>query len=228
MYIDIWYFVLVIPALLLGLYAQSKVQSTFRRYAQVGNARGLTGAQAARMILDANGLQHVKIDHIAGHLTDNYDPRDQTVHLSDAVYGSDSVAAVGVAAHETGHAVQHATAYAPLRLRSAIIPVTQFGSTVSPILLVLGLLLSIEPLVKAGILLFATVAVFQLVTLPVEFNASRRALATLDESGMLQAEELGGAARVLDAAAMTYVAALVSTLAQLLRMVLLYGNRRRD
>lgn len=228
MFIDKWYFILVVPALLLGLYAQSKVQSTFRRYAQVTGARGLTGAEAARRILDANGLQHVAVDRIAGQLTDNYDPRAQVVHLSEAVYDSTSVAAVGVAAHETGHAVQHAVGYAPLRLRTAIIPVTQFGSAISPILLILGLVLSIGPLVQVGLLLFATVAVFQLVTLPVEYNASRRALATLDQSGMLQAEELAGAARVLDAAALTYVAALISTLAQLLRLVLLYGGRRRD
>ncbi len=228
MFIDKWYFILVVPALLLGLYAQSKVQSTFRRYAQVTGARGLTGAEAARRILDANGLQHVAVDRIAGQLTDNYDPRAQVVHLSEAGYDSTSVAAVGVAAHETGHAVQHAVGYAPLRLRTAIIPVTQFGSAISPILLILGLVLSIGPLVQVGLLLFATVAVFQLVTLPVEYNASRRALATLDQSGMLQAEELAGAARVLDAAALTYVAALISTLAQLLRLVLLYGGRRRD
>ena len=228
MFIDKWYFILVVPALLLGLYAQSKVQSTFRRYAQVTGARGLTGAEAARRILDANGLQHVAVDRIAGQLTDNYDPRAQVVHLSEAVYDSTSVAAVGVAAHETGHAVQHAVGYAPLRLRTAIIPVTQFGSAISPILLILGLVLSIGPLVQVGLLLFATVAVFQLVTLPVEYNASRRALATLDQSGMLEADELAGAARVLDAAALTYVAALISTLAQLLRLVLLYGGRRRD
>ncbi len=228
MYFDIWYFVLVIPALLFGMWAQSKVNSTFQQYSNTRNLRGLTGAEAARRILDQNGLYHVKVDRVAGNLTDNFDPRTNVVHLSDTVYGSTSVAAIGVAAHETGHAVQHAEGYGPLKLRSAIIPITQIGSTISPFLIILGVLLSWQPLIEVGILLFASVAVFQLVTLPVEYNASRRALATLDGTAMLTADEVAGAARVLDAAALTYVAALVSTMAQLLRLVLLYGRRRND
>ncbi len=228
MFIDPWYFILVIPALLLGLFAQGRVNTTFRQYAQVMGARGLTGAQAARMILDSNGLQQVRIERVAGDLTDHYDPRTGVVNLSQSVYDSASVAAVGVAAHETGPAIQHPLGYAPLRVRSAIIPVTQLGSTISPVLILLGVLLSWSPLIQAGILLFSLVAVFQLVTLPVEFNASRRALAALEGGGVLEGDELAGAARVLDAAALTYVAALVATLAQLLRLVLLFGNRRRD
>lgn len=227
-FIDYWYIILVVPALLLGLYAQTKVNSTFRRFSSVKNARGLTGAQAARQILDENGLQDIRIDRIAGELTDNYDPRNGVVHLSQSVYDSTSVAAIGVAAHETGHAIQHAVGYAPLRLRTAIIPVTQIGSSLSPILLILGILFSWDPLIQAGIVLFSLVALFQLVTLPVEYNASRRALATLSGTNMLDADETAGAARVLDAAALTYVAALVVSLAQLLRLILLYGNRNRD
>lgn len=228
MFIDKWYIILVVPALLLGLYAQSRVNSTFRRYARVQNVRGLTGAQAARQILDSYGLQQVRVEAVAGELTDHYDPRAGAVFLSQSVYGSASVAAVGVAAHETGHAIQHAEHYAPLQVRSAIIPVTQLGSTLSPVLICLGLLFSWAPLVQAGILLFALVAVFQLVTLPVEYNASHRALAILDGCGMLTGDELDGAGRVLNAAALTYVAALVTTLAQLLRLILLFGNRRND
>lgn len=227
-WLDKWYILLVVPAMLLGLWAQHKVNSTYRRYAGVYNRRGITAAQAARTILDDNGLYHVRIDRVAGELTDHYDPRSEVVHLSDSVYRSTSVAAIGVAAHEVGHAVQHATGYAPLKLRSAIVPVTQLGSRLSPILILLGIFLGWEPLVQVGIIAFSLVALFQLVTLPVEYNASRRALATLN-AGMLTAEETDGAARVLDAAALTYVAALITSIAQLLRLVLLFGgNRRRD
>ncbi len=228
MYIDKWYFILIIPTLLFSLWAQSRVNSTFRQYSGFHNLRGLTGADAARRILDAHGLQNVQIQHIAGNLTDHYDPRTQVVSLSESVYGSTSVAAIGVAAHECGHAVQHAEAYGPLKLRSAIIPITQIGSGISPILIMLGVLFSWQPLIEVGIILFATVALFQLVTLPVEYNASSRALATLSGAAMLTQDETAGAARVLDAAALTYVAALVATLAQLLRLVLLFGGRRRD
>ncbi len=227
-WIDKWYFILVIPAVLLGLWAQHRVNSTYRNYSGMSNLRGITGAQAARMILDDNGLYQVGIAHTAGQLTDHYDPRTHTVYLSDSVYASTSVAALGVAAHEVGHAVQHATGYAPLRLRNAIVPVTQFGSRVSPILILFGIFFGWDPLVQIGIIAFSLVALFQLITLPVEYNASRRALATLG-NGMLTADETDGAARVLNAAALTYVAALITSLAQLLRLLLLYGgNRRRD
>ena len=227
-WIDKWYFLLVVPAMLLSLWAQHKVNTTFRQYSGLYNARGMTGAQAARSILDDNGLYHVAVVRTAGDLTDHYDPREQVVRLSDSTYASTSVAAVGVAAHEVGHAVQHATGYAPLQLRNAIVPVTRIGSQLSPILLLLGLFLGLQPLVEFGIVLFSLAALFQLITLPVEYNASRRALATLS-SGLLTAEETNGAARVLDAAALTYVAALLTSVAQLLRLILLYGgHRRRD
>ena len=227
-WIDKWYILLVLPALLLSMWAQHKVNSTFRQYSGLHNARGMTGAQAARQILDDHGLHHIAVARTGGELTDHYDPKEQVIRLSNSTYASTSVAAVGVAAHEAGHAVQHATGYAPLRLRTAIVPVTRIGSQISPFLLLIGLFLGWQPLVEFGILLFSLAAVFQLVTLPVEYNASRRALATLS-SGLLNAEETNGAARVLDAAALTYVAALITSIAQLLRLILLFGgNRRRD
>ncbi len=225
-WIDKWYIILVLPALLLSMWAQHKVNSTFRQYSGLYNLRGLTGAQAARMILNDNGLYHIAVERTGGELTDHYDPKAQVVRLSASTYASTSVAAVGVAAHEVGHAVQHATGYAPLQLRNAIVPVTRIGSQISPFLLILGLFLGWQPLVELGIILFSLAAVFQLVTLPVEYNASRRALATLS-NGLLTAEETNGAARVLDAAALTYVAALLTSVAQLLRLILLYGGRRR-
>ncbi len=180
------------------------------------------------MILDSNGLYHIRIERIAGSLTDHYDPKDQVIRLSDSVYGSPSVAAVGVAAHEAGHAVQHATGYAPIKIRTAIIPVTRIGSQLSVPLILLGFLFQLQPLGLVGILFYATAALFQLVTLPVEFNASSRAMKVLEQSAMLEAEELVGARKVLSAAAMTYVAALLTALAQLLRLVLIFGGRRRD
>ena len=225
-WIDKWYIILVLPALLLSMWAQHKVNSTFRQYSGLYNLRGLTGAQAARMILNDNGLYHIAVERTGGELTDHYDPKAQVVRLSASTYASTSVAAVGVAAHEVGHAVQHAIGYAPLQLRNAIVPVTRIGSQISPFLLILGLFLGWQPLVELGIILFSLAAVFQLVTLPVEYNASRRALATLS-NGLLTAEETNGAARVLDAAALTYVAALLTSVAQLLRLILLYGGRRR-
>ena len=224
---DYYYLILVVPALLFAMWAQGTVSSTFNQYSRVHSGRGLTGERVARQILDANGLQHVRIEHIRGNLTDHYDPGANVVRLSDSVYGSDSVAAIGVAAHECGHAVQHATHYSPLVFRNAIIPITNFGSKLSIPLIIIGLFLS-GTLVQIGLLLFSLVAVFQLVTLPVEFNASSRALATLERSGFLDGPELRGSKRVLRAAALTYVAALLVSVAQLLRLILLYGNRRRD
>ena len=220
------YLIFILPALLLSLYAQAKVKGTYAKYGKMYNKKGLTGAMAARMILDQNRLQHVKIEHIAGNLTDHFDPRTNVVRLSDSVYGSGSVAAVGVAAHECGHAVQYAQSYTPMKIRGAIIPITNIGSTLSIPLFFLGLLFSIPSLVLVGIGLFALVAVFQLVTLPVEFNASSRALKTLEASNYLSLEELGGAKRVLSAAAMTYVAALIMSIAQLLRLIFI--ARRND
>ena len=225
--IDMTYLVLVLPAFLFSLWAQMKVNSTFSRYSKVRSLRGLTGAQAARYILDRNGLAHVRIEQVAGNLTDHFDPRTNVVRLSQSVYNVPSIAAVGVAAHECGHAVQYAVGYGPMKLRAAIIPATNFGSKLALPLILIGLLFNSSQLLLAGILLFSLTAVFQLVTLPVEFNASSRALRTLDQQGLLTQEELAGTRKVLTAAALTYVAALLVALAQLVRMLLLY-NRRRD
>ena len=227
-YFDIWYLYLILPAALLAMYAQVKINSTYSKYSKVASRRGVTGAEVARRILDQNGLQSVQIGHVAGNLTDHYDPRPQVVNLSDSVYNSTSVAAIGVAAHETGHAVQHAVGYAPIRIRNAIVPVVNIGSTLSIPLFLLGFLFSIGILADIGILLFSFAVLFQLVTLPVEFNASRRALAAIESRNLLTDDELRGARSVLRAAAMTYVAALLVSFAQLLRLIILYGNRRRD
>ena len=228
LFYDSYYLLLVVPAMLLALWAQSRVQSTYRKYSQIRSFRGMTADQVARSILDANGLTQVRVERIPGNLTDHYDPRTKVVRLSDTVYGSSSIAAIGVAAHEVGHACQHAAAYGPLTLRNAIIPVTNLGSRLSIPLILVGLLLGNNSLALLGVLLFSLVAVFQLITLPVEFNASSRALQTLGSRGILAGEELAGARKVLTAAALTYVAALVVSLAQLLRLTLIVGNRRRD
>lgn len=217
---DMTYLVLVVPALLIALIAQIQVKSAFSRYAGVRCTSGLTGAQAAQRILQANGITDVRIEHISGKLTDHFDPQAKVIRLSDEVYG--------VAAHEAGHAVQYATDYAPIRIRAAIIPATRIGSNLSWPLLIAGLIFNWTALVWAGILLFGLVTVFQLATLPVEFNASRRALAAIESRNLLTDDELRGARSVLRAAAMTYVAALLVSFAQLLRLILLYGNRRRD
>lgn len=225
--IDSLYLILVLPAILFSLWAQTKVQGTFSRYQKVHSYSGYTGADVARRILDDNGLYNVRIEHIKGSLTDHYDPKDQVVRLSDSVYGSNSIAALGVAAHETGHAVQHATGYGPLSIRNAIIPMTNFGSQLAMPLILAGFLLNFESLIGIGILCFATVTLFQLITLPVEFDASARAMRTLDGDGILQGDEVPQTRKVLTAAALTYVAALIVSAAQLLRLVLLF-NRRRD
>lgn len=193
------------------------------------NAGGRTAASVARMILDKNGLYDVKVECVKGELTDHYDPRSNTVRLSDSVYGSRSVAAIGVAAHEVGHAIQHAESYAPIKVRTAIIPITNFGASISPIFLLIGFIMGIPEIAIAGVLLYSLMAIFQLVTLPVEFNASARALKTLDRDAILTRGEVGSAKKVLSAAAMTYVAALLMSLAQILRLILILGiGRRRD
>lgn len=225
---DIYYFILIIPALLFGLWAQSQVNNNFSKYSQIETMRGMTGAQAAEYILRQNGIYDVQVRHISGHLSDNFNPKNKTVNLSDSVYSSTSIAAIGVAAHEAGHAVQHAVNYKPIRIREMIIPVTQIGSWLYLPILLIGVIFSSQGLVNAGILLFSTLAIFQLVTLPVEFDASDRAIKTLSASGILYGEEIDGAKKVLRAAALTYVAALVSSLAQLLRLILIFGGRRRD
>ena len=226
--IDIYYLILVIPAMLFSMWAQARVNSTFNKYSKQRTYSGMTGYEAARRILAANGLHNVQVEHVSGNLTDHYDPKTNVIRLSDSVFSSASVAAVGVAAHEAGHAVQYAQNYAPIKLRSAIIPVTQIGSQLSIPLVLIGFLMGMDPLVNIGLLLFATVAFFQLVTLPVEFNASRRAVTALEMSGSIGDEELKGVRKVLSAAAMTYVAALAVAVANLLRLVLRFGNRNRD
>lgn len=219
--------IILIPAIIFSIVAQIMVKSAFSEYSKVRNSRGLTGADAAREILDRNGLSNVRIEHISGSLTDHYDPKANVIRLSDDVYGSATVAAVGVAAHEAGHAVQYAEGYYPIKIRNAIIPVTRFGSSLSTPLVILGLVLSLDFLITAGILLFCAVVLFQAITLPVEFNASGRALKTLRSSHFLEDDELKGARSVLTAAAMTYVAAMLSALLSLVRLLVISGRRRR-
>ena len=225
---DYSYLLLLIPVLIFSLWAQTSVSSTFNKFNRITNKRRMTGFDAARMILDRNGLYHVRIEHIQGNLTDHYDPKADVIRLSDAVYNTASIAAVGVAAHEAGHAVQYATNYGPIRLRASIVSLTQFSSRWAIYILMFGILLSFGFLAKIGFWLYAVVAFFQLVTLPVEFNASRRALTALEDGGALDREELSGAGKVLSAAAMTYVAALLSALVQLLRLwSIVQSNERR-
>ena len=219
------YCVLLIPVMLLSLWAQAQVSGNFRRYSAVNNRRRLTGAQAAEAVLHAHGVYDVPVRSCRGSLTDHYDPRDNTIYLSDSVYNAPTVAAVGVAAHEAGHAVQYAENYGPVRLRKAIIPATQIGSKFSFILLIIGMALYSQTLFLTGILLFSLTTIFQLVTLPVEFNASARAIETIEGQGLLEGEEIGGVKRVLRAAAMTYVAALLMSALQLLRFVLIFLGR---
>ena len=230
-----WTFLVMIPALIFSLWAQFRVNSTFKKYAKVRNRQGLTGADVARRVLDANGLHHVTIQHIHGHLTDHYDPRANVIRLSDSVYASTGIAALGVAAHEAGHAVQHAVGYAPIKLRTAIIPLTRFGSFMAMPLFIIGMLFSGayylgndigSILMMTGILFFSFSALFQLVTLPTEFNASARAMKALDNGGILASDELPAARATLTAAAMTYVAALATSLASLLRLILIFNRRR--
>ncbi|MDY4692971.1 MAG: zinc metallopeptidase [Blautia sp.] len=226
-YFDPTYFLLII-GMFLSLAASAKVKSTFARYSRVRSASGITGAEAARRILQMAGIRDVTIVPISGSLTDHYDPRSKRLALSQDVYDNTSVAAVSVAAHECGHAIQHAINYVPLTLRSAIVPIANFGSTLSWPLFLAGLLFSIRPLVMLGILLFSFAVIFQLVTLPVEFNASSRALKMLGSTGMLGPDESKSARKVLTAAALTYVAALASSILQLFRLIILAGGRDRD
>lgn len=224
MFFDETYLILI-PAMIFALFAQINVKSTFNKYSRKNNSRGLTGAEIARQILDANGLYNVRIEHISGSLTDHFSPNENVVRLSDDVYGKSTIASAGVAAHEVGHAIQHSVGYAPIKIRNAIIPITQIGSSISMPIFIIGIALSFKPLVTAGILLFSAVVFFQLITLPVEFNASRRALKTLESRNILEGDELKGSAKVLRAAAMTYLAGLFSSLASLIRLIAI-SNRR--
>lgn len=221
-----WTYILVILAFCLSLLVQANMNRTFQKYSQVRSFSGLTGAETAERILRNAGIYNVRVEHICGNLNDHYDPRTKVLKLSDPIYGSSSLAAVGVAAHECGHAIQDAIGYAPLKVRSALVPAANFGAQLSWPLFIFGLIFSLRPLLMAGIILFCAALLFQVVTLPVEFNASGRALRMLEGTGIMGREELAGTRKVLGAAAMTYVAAVASSLLQLLRLLLL--ARRRD
>lgn len=224
-------FIILIPAILLALYAQTKVQTTYARYMRVPARSGITGAEAARELLRQNGLYDVRVEQVRGRLTDHYDPRSKTLRLSPEVYNSSSLAALGIAAHEAGHALQHADEYTPLRLRNAIVPIASIGSQLAFPLLLIGLLLDNLNLITIGVAAFSLAVLFQLITLPVEYNASSRAIAALEAGGMIYREEVQPTRNVLSAAALTYVAATIMAVMQLLRLLLisgLLGGRRRD
>ena len=230
---DWTYIVLVLPCIIFSMWASSSVNSTFKRYAKVFSGRRITGAQAAQRVLSHNGVSGVRIERVSGNLTDHYDPRTNVIRLSDSVYDSTSVAAIGVAAHEAGHAVQYARHYAPIHFRAAIIPITNIGSKLAMPLILLGVVLNFmggisTGLIYLGIAAFALSLLFQVVTLPVEFNASRRAMRAIADAQLLTTEEQRGARKTLTAAAMTYVAATAVALAQLLRLLVLFGRRRDD
>ncbi len=230
---DLTYLVIVLPCILLSLWASANVNSTFKRYSQITSTRRITGAEAAQRVLLANGITNVRVERVSGKLTDHYDPKANVIRLSDSVYDSPSVAAIGVACHEAGHAVQYAESYGPIKLRAAIIPITNIGSKLAMPLILIGLVLSFLEnfsfaMVYAGIACFALSLVFQLVTLPVEFNASRRAMTAIRDGNYLTGEEQRGARKTLTAAAMTYVAATAVALAQLLRLLVIFGGRRRN
>lgn len=224
--VDIYYFLLVVPAFLLALGAQIMVKTTYSKMSRMRNSRNLTGAQAAARVLYEHGITNVRVERVAGTLSDHYDPRTNVIRLSEGVFDSTSVAAVGIACHEAGHAVQHAQNYLPIKIRNAIIPVCNIGSAIGLPLAFLGLFMNFSFLFWLGILLYGLVALFQFVTLPVEFNASRRALRAIEGTGMLAGEEYKNARKVLTAAAMTYVAALAVSIANLLRLILRANNRR--
>lgn len=222
-------YILVIIGVILSLAASARVKSTFAKYSRVRSLSGITGAEAAERILHRSGIYDVSIERAEGQLTDHYDPRKKVLRLSDPVYSSNSIAAIGVAAHECGHAIQHQNSYAPLKIRSALVPVANFGSAIAWPIILIGLFLTgSQTLIDIGIILFSTAVLFQLVTLPVEFNASRRAVLQLGEAGILHNEEIKQSKKVLNAAALTYVAAAAATILQLLRLILLFGGRRRD
>ncbi|MCI8428194.1 MAG: zinc metallopeptidase [Lachnospira sp.] len=224
-----WTYILILIAAVISIIAQIRVNTTFKKYSHVASASGITGAQAADRILKSQGIYDVTIRQVAGNLTDHYDPRNKTLNLSNSVYNVNSVAAVGVAAHECGHAIQHAKGYAPLGLRSALVPVANLGSKLSWLFILAGMLFSFNhTLIVTGIIMFSLAVLFQLVTLPVEFNASSRALQLLESNGILYQNEVSMTRKVLSAAALTYVAAAASAILQLIRLILLFGGNRSD
>ena len=220
------YIIFVLPAIILALFAQMKVSSTFSKYSSVMSHRGSTAAEIAENILRMNGVNDVNVEKVPGNLTDHYDPRSRTLRLSDSVYGSTSVAAIGVAAHEAGHAIQHNVGYFPIKLRNLILPVASIGSNIAFPLAILGIVMSADFLIEIGIILFTAAVAFQIITLPVEFNASRRAVKILESNYILDEEETKGASKVLRAAALTYVAAAATAIGNLLRLLSLAGRRR--
>ncbi len=227
-YFDYTYFIFIVPALIITMIAQFRVKSTFQKYSRIATAKNMSGAQAADSVARFGGAQGVQVQHIPGNLTDNFDPRNNTISLSDNVYGSTTIAAVGVAAHEAGHAIQNATGYFPNKIRTVLVPVTNIGSRLAMPLVIVGLFLPVQYdfVVTIGIALYSFAVLFQLVTLPVEFNASFRAIRALDEAGILYPDELEGAKKVLTAAAMTYLAASFTAIMSLLRLLILAGSRR--
>lgn len=224
-------YLLVLIGVVLSLLASGLVKSTFSKYSKMRNERGITGAEAAEQVLHRAGIYDVRVERVSGNLTDHYDPRSKVLRLSDSVYGSTSVAAVGVATHECGHAIQHANGYAPLKLRSTLVPIANFGSQIAWPLILIGLLFNSQSstlFINLGIIAFSGAVLFQLITLPVEFNASNRAIRMITDSGMMQGKEIVAARKVLNAAALTYVASAATAILQLLRIILLTGGRRRN
>ncbi len=221
---EVWLFVLL-PAFMFALYAQSNIKSTFNKYSKINNKRGLTGAEVAKLLLEANGIYDVEVEYIKGNLSDHYDPRSKVIRLSDAVYGSRSLAGIGVAAHETGHAIQHNESYGPLALRHMILPMAQIGGSLAMPIFFAGFFITPE-LLYVGIILFTFTIMFQLVTLPVEFNASSRAMKILSKENIIEKDEIAPARKVLNAAALTYVAGVVTAVAQLIRLLVIANDRR--
>lgn len=230
-FIDYWYIILVVPAMIISVWAQYKVKSTFNKFSKVRNVRNVTGAYAAQAVLSYYGISDVRIERVSGKLTDHFDPKAKVIRLSEGVYDSTSVAAIGVACHEAGHAAQHAEGYTPIRIRNSIIPVCNIGSKLGIPIALIGLFMSAEPIIYIGLALYAGIFIFHLVTLPVEFNASRRAISVIDSTDLLYDDEIGGAKKVLSAAAMTYVASMLVALASFLRIalrILSMSNRRNN
>lgn len=225
-FMDYWYIVLVIPAMIIAMIAQFKVKSNYNKFSKVLNSRGITGAYAAQTILSFYGITDVRIEQVSGRLTDHYDPKAKVIRLSQGVYSASSIAAVGIACHEAGHAAQHAESYLPIKIRTSLVPVCNIGSHLGIPLALLGLFLNVQPLVIFGLVLYGAVFLFHLVTLPVEFNASRRAIKVIEETNLLYDDEVNGAKKVLASAAMTYVASMLVALASLLRLVLRFNRRR--
>ena len=234
MFFDTYFIILILPAMALAMWAQSQVKGSYAKFSKLRSRRGMTGSQVAEELLRQNGIKDVKVEHIRGELSDHYDPRSKTVRLSDGIYGSTSIAALAVAAHEVGHAVQHDVGYVPLNIRSAIVPLASIGSNAGTWLFMIGMMLSAfagavagESIMLAGIVMFTAAVAFQIITLPVEFNASSRAIVMLEDNNFLDQEEIKPAKKMLNAAALTYIAAAAMALAHLMRFILIYANRRR-